>query len=135
LIIDIDKFKNYNDTYGHQQGDTALKTFAEVSSRSLLRPSDFIARWGGEEFVVLLPNVNTDGAAEVAERIRKNIEAAVIPAENGTETKITVSIGINSRNPCPGTPVGDFIKEADRALYKAKESGRNRFIIYGGAEK
>jgi diguanylate cyclase (GGDEF)-like protein len=131
LMMDIDKFKTYNDTYGHQQGDVALKTFAEVSSRSLNRPSDFAARWGGEEFIILLPNVNAGGAAEVAERVRKNVEAAVIPTEKGAETRITVSIGINSVVPSANITIEEFIEAADKALYQAKESGRNRYVISG----
>jgi diguanylate cyclase (GGDEF)-like protein len=130
-MMDIDKFKTYNDTYGHQQGDVALKTFADVVSRSLNRPSDFAARWGGEEFIILLPNVNTNGAAEVAERVRKNVEASVIHTEEGKETRITVSIGINTVSPTADANIGDFIKEADQALYKAKESGRNRYVVSG----
>ena len=130
LMMDIDKFKNYNDTYGHQQGDAALKAFADISSKSLMRAVDFCARWGGEEFIILLSGTGADGAAEVAERIRKNIESAVIPDEKGAETRITVSIGVNSAVPDADTSIDDFIKKADQALYKAKESGRNRFVMF-----
>ena len=129
LVMDIDKFKNYNDTYGHQQGDIALKTFADTASKSLMRGVDFAARWGGEEFVILLPGTNIDGAAEIAERVRKNIEAVVIPTDDGTKTKITVSIGVNSIIPTTNNLTKDFIEKADQALYKAKESGRNRFFV------
>jgi diguanylate cyclase (GGDEF)-like protein len=129
LLMDIDKFKTYNDTHGHQQGDVALKTFAEVSSKSLLRSIDYEARWGGEEFVVLLPGLNAEGAIAVAERIRKNVEEAIVPTEDGGETKITVSIGINSMVPTADISAKEFIERADRALYKAKEAGRNRFVL------
>jgi len=129
LVMDIDKFKNYNDTYGHQQGDMALKTFADTASKSLMRGVDFAARWGGEEFVILLPGTNIDGAAEIAERVRKNIEAVVIPTDDGTKTKITVSIGVNSIIPTTNSLTKDFIEKADQALYKAKETGRNRFVV------
>jgi diguanylate cyclase (GGDEF)-like protein len=129
LIMDIDKFKTYNDTYGHQQGDVALKAFAEVASGSIMRSCDFIARWGGEEFVILLPGSGADGAAEVAERVRKNIEATKIVTGDGVETKITVSIGINSLIPTNDATIKDFIEKADQALYRAKESGRNRYVI------
>jgi len=131
LIMDIDKFKNYNDTYGHQQGDEALKTFAEISTNSINRSNDFIARWGGEEFVILLPGTDTNGAEEIAEKVRKNIEASTITTEDGETTKITVSIGANSVIPCKDTSSTDFISRADQALYKAKESGRNRVVTTG----
>jgi len=126
LMMDVDKFKNYNDTYGHQQGDVLLKAFAEVSAKTLMRSGDFIARWGGEEFIVLLPGITIDGAASVAERIRGNIEAMVVPTEDGVETRVTVSIGINSVVPGIDSTISNFINKADQALYKAKESGRNR---------
>jgi len=129
MMMDIDKFKNYNDTYGHQQGDVALKTFAQIASGTLQRSIDFAARWGGEEFVILLSGTNREGAAEVAEKVRKNVEDAVILTEDGRETGITVSIGINTMVPDIDSSIDDFIKKADQALYKAKETGRNRFII------
>ncbi|MCL2704037.1 MAG: diguanylate cyclase [Defluviitaleaceae bacterium] len=128
MIMDIDKFKNYNDTYGHQQGDAALKTFAETAVGSLMRPGDFTARWGGEEFVILLPGTDINAAAEIAERVRANIAAAVIPADYGAETRITVSIGVNCAVPGSNIVSGDFLSKADQALYKAKESGRNRVV-------
>jgi len=91
----------------------ALKAFAEISSKTLLRPIDLTARWGGEEFVILLPGTGLNGAAEVA------------------ETKITVSIGINSVIPGTDITIKDFIEKADQALYRAKESGRNKFVLSG----
>jgi len=129
LMIDIDKFKNYNDTYGHQQGDVALKTFADVSAKSLLRCIDFVARWGGEEFIILLSGTNTVGATEVAERVRRNIEEAVIKTDEGVETHITVSIGINSIVPRVEDSAEEFLKKADQALYEAKKTGRNKYVF------
>ena len=129
LMMDIDKFKNYNDTYGHQQGDAALRAFADVASKSLLRNLDFIARWGGEEFVVLLPGVDSSGAIEVAERIRKSVEEVILRTSDNDETRITVSTGINSFIPDVNSSPEDFIKKADDALYEAKESGRNRYVL------
>ena len=128
LVMDVDKFKNYNDTFGHQQGDAALKGFAEIASKTLKRTSDFAARWGGEEFVILLPGTDMEGAVGVAERVRENVEAEVILTEEGQETRITVSIGVNSVIPAVDAPTADFISKADQALYKAKESGRNRVV-------
>jgi len=130
MMMDIDLFKNYNDTYGHQQGDVALSYFAEVAGNTLNRATDFIARWGGEEFVVLLQNTDVDGTFEVAENIRKNIENMKIPTETGELTNITVSIGVTSTIPATDTPQEDFLKTADKALYKAKEDGRNRVERY-----
>jgi diguanylate cyclase (GGDEF)-like protein len=128
MILDVDRFKNYNDTFGHQQGDEALKAVADTSVKTLKRPSDFIARWGGEEFVILLPNTDTDGAVEVAEKVRKNIEALVLPTGDGVEPRITVSIGVTSIIPDADTSITDVINKADRALYEAKESGRNKVV-------
>jgi diguanylate cyclase (GGDEF)-like protein len=102
-----------------------------VSSGSLDRAADFPARWGGEEFVILLPDTAADGAAEVAERVRRNIEAAVIHTEEGAETRITVSIGVNSIVPGNNDSIKEFIERADQALYRAKETGRNRFVVSG----
>ena len=129
LMMDIDKFKNYNDTYGHQQGDVALRTFADTASKALLRSIDFVARWGGEEFIMLLPGTDVNGTVEVAERVRANIEKLVLPTEAGVDTGITVSIGINTIVPVADDSTEVFIKKADQALYKAKESGRNRYVI------
>jgi len=125
LVIDIDKFKDYNDTYGHQQGDAILKAFSEVSTKTLMRAVDFAARWGGEEFVILLPGTDMAGSSEVAERVRKNVENMEVFTEDGDETRITVSIGVNSLIPDANSNIMDFIKKADQALYKAKEMGRN----------
>ena len=130
LIMDIDKFKTYNDTYGHQQGDAALKSLAETLTETLKRSVDFCARWGGEEFVILLPGTDEAGAVGVAERARENVEAMIIETEEGEKTKITVSIGVNSLIPEASDTVKDFIEKADQALYKAKESGRNRYVVY-----
>jgi len=134
LLIDIDKFKNYNDTYGHHQGDTALRSFAETSMQTLSRSTDFVARWGGEEFVILLVNTDLNGAAEVAENIRKNAETMEILTEDGDITKITVSIGVNSIIPVNSTSPAEFMSKADQALYKAKESGRNRVELHREVE-
>ena len=126
MMLDADKFKNYNDTFGHQQGDVALKTIATTLKRTLKRPADFYARWGGEEFVALLPNTDSAGAADVAEQVRQEIEKAVIPCDDERGAKITVSIGVNATAPENGSSLKEFIDAADAALYRAKETGRNR---------
>jgi diguanylate cyclase (GGDEF)-like protein len=130
IIIDIDKFKVYNDTFGHPQGDTLLQAVAPVFKSSLKRPADFVARWGGEEFIILLPNTDTNGAVEVAERVRGNIEGLVIPCTDGTLTTATISAGINTERPIINLPVSGFVSRADKALYAAKDAGRNRVCVY-----
>ena len=132
LMLDIDHFKKYNDNYGHSQGDNAIRAAAKVISGSLNRPADFVARYGGEEFVVLLPDTDQNGAAQIAERIRANIENCEIPKHESTEepTKITVSIGTNTLVPKINDSLDLFISKADDALYKSKENGRNRVTLY-----
>jgi len=125
LIIDIDKFKDYNDTYGHLQGDVALQTISSIIQRALKRPTDYAARWGGEEFAVLLPNTPLEGAAEVAEQIRKDVEGTSIPCADFS-TKMTVSVGVNTLIPNQSSSVDTFFTNADNALYTAKRLGRNR---------
>ena len=128
LVIDVDKFKQHNDTYGHLQGDVALQTVAKIFTQELKRPTDFVARWGGEEFLVLLPNTDASGAYFTAEKIRQSVENTGIPLADGSETKITVSIGINTEIPIPNSSREKFISRADKALYKAKDSGRNNVV-------
>lgn len=129
LIIDVDKFKKYNDSYGHPQGDALLQAISVVFEQSLKRSTDFVARWGGEEFTILLPETDLNGAKEIAEKIRANIENLVIPCADGSPTSTTVSIGVNSESPVLGRPVAGFVSRADEALYAAKASGRNRVNI------
>jgi len=127
LMIDVDHFKMYNDTNGHQQGDVALQTVAGTIASSLKRKTDIAARWGGEEFSVLLPNTAIDGAMQVAEDIRKNIEAASIPCSaDDTYHNVTISIGVAQMLPDETTTIANLILQADKALYKAKDTGRNR---------
>ena len=130
LMMDVDKFKNYNDTYGHQQGDLVLQTVASVFARTLKRSGDFAARWGGEEFVVLLPNSEKDGAMLVAEQIRANVESEIIPIPDGGNTKVTISIGVNTLIPTGDSVLETFVSGADSALYTAKETGRNRVCAF-----
>ncbi|MCL1905809.1 MAG: diguanylate cyclase [Clostridiales bacterium] len=129
LILDVDKFKNYNDAFGHQQGDMALQTVGKVIKQSLKRPIDFCARWGGEEFIVLLPDTDSAGAKIIAERIRAEIESSIIPCSGEDGKRITVSIGVGTQIPLQDSNVDDFIATADAALYKAKETGRNKVVI------
>ena len=131
LMLDVDQFKTYNDTYGHQQGDVVLQTVAKTIPRPIRRSSDFIARWGGEEFAVLLPNTPSAGALRVAENIRSRIELEDVPSlEGGLAKKVTVSIGVGTLIPQPNDLADKLISHADAALYRAKETGRNRVCLY-----
>jgi diguanylate cyclase (GGDEF)-like protein len=132
LMMDLDKFKNYNDTYGHQQGDLLLKTVAQIFAAETRRPSDLAARLGGEEFGVLLPGTEMEGAIRIAENIRSNVEAARVLTDDGRLTSITISIGVSSVVPQRGDSATAFTAKADEYLYVAKNSGRNR--IYTGPE-
>ena len=132
LILDLDYFKDYNDTYGHLQGDKALQVIAKVFMQELKRSSDLVARWGGEEFAILLANTDFNGAHDVAERIRQKTEDLQIVLTDGSVSKITVSIGINSIIPTTNNMLDEFIHHADMALYTAKREGRNRVCLYNG---
>ena len=130
LMMDLDKFKILNDTYGHQQGDMVLKKVAEIFTMSLRRPADFTARWGGEEFIILLPNTPLEGALDVAENIRTDIEKTPILFADGTVLRVTISIGVTSAYPEKSSSIDAFIANADKALYLAKDAGRNRVLHY-----
>jgi len=126
LLADIDNFKLFNSRYGHLNGDACLKTVANVMKETVMRGNDFVFRWGGEEFVVLLPDTSLDGAVIVAERIRENVAAAVIQCGEET-TSATISIGAGSVRPFGQTEnFEDFYAKLDKVLYRAKENGRNR---------
>jgi len=126
LMIDIDFFKKYNDTYGHTQGDVLLKTMGRIFKSTLKRSTDFAARLGGEEFGVLLHATNAYQAGITAERIRKAVEDEIIPTSNGEQTRFSISIGLCSTIPQKGSNFDVIVEEADKALYKAKDNGRNQ---------
>ncbi|MCL2216198.1 MAG: diguanylate cyclase [Defluviitaleaceae bacterium] len=131
LMIDIDHFKQFNDEYGHLSGDAALKTVAGVLTNTVQRGSDYVFRWGGEEFAVILPETSVIGAKVVAEKIRANIEAAPVTC-SGEFAHITASIGASTIIPDPSghsSAMEEFCEEVDRALYKAKGLGRNKIVI------
>lgn len=127
IMIDIDNFKMYNDTYGHLAGDQCLKSVADVIKNTLKRSGDLVARFGGEEFVVLLSNTTEDGAMVVAEEIRAKTENLCIKNE-GLATVITVSLGVASVVPDESIHPENVINAADQALYQAKKDGRNRVV-------
>lgn len=129
IMLDVDFFKLYNDTYGHLQGDECLKNIAKVIKNSVKRATDITARYGGEEFVVLLPDTNDSGAATVAERIRQNVELLKMEHISSKIAPIvTVSIGIATFNKYSDISPEMMIQKADEALYNAKNTGRNRVI-------
>lgn len=127
LMIDIDHFKNYNDRYGHPEGDRVLQMFASII-KSSIRDVDYVARWGGEEFVVLLPSTDLEGGYYVAEKIRRNIRKYPFPNRSTQPNRrFSVSVGLAVYPDCVSTQE-DLISCADRALYEAKGSGRDRVI-------
>ena len=126
MMLDVDFFKRINDTYGHDVGDNVLKTVAQALM-SHVRSHDVAARFGGEEFVILLPETPLNGAVAVAERIRMTVESCDFEPM-GCNHHVTISIGI-SEFPSSGAEMDDLIKRADEALYRAKAEGRNRVCI------
>lgn len=130
ILLDIDFFKLYNDTFGHQMGDECLKKVAKGLNSGLHRSGDFVARYGGEEFVIVLPNVDSYGAYAVAERLRSSIEALGILHLQSTISKhVTVSLGVATTVPKRYLTPAVLIAAADRALYLAKQEGRNRVKV------
>jgi len=135
LIIDIDYFKNYNDHYGHLEGDDCLRKVAQALYEALLRPTDIIARYGGEEFTAILPNTDSDGAAKVAGRMMEHVaRLAIVHQESTVADRVTVSIGASSLFPAGEWAGTLLLDRADKALYEAKESGRNAFRYRAGDE-
>ena len=125
LMIDVDHFKSFNDTHGHQAGDAVLQSVAQWMKQAI-RPTDFVARYGGEEFAIILPNVVEQDANTVAERVRQTIEAGQVEF-SGTTLRVTASIG--GVVACPidhEHSAEELIKMADDCLYESKEAGRNQ---------
>lgn len=130
LVIDIDYFKKYNDTYGHAQGDECLKKVAGVLVEALHRPGDIIARVGGEEFVALLPGIDQEGAVKVAEAMQEKMHEAKIPHRTSPiEDHVTVSIGLAVTYPVESATALGLFKAADKALYRGKFMGRNHIVV------
>jgi two-component system, chemotaxis family, response regulator WspR len=130
LMIDVDDFKLYNDTYGHIAGDEVLKQLASAIVHCLNRPSDFAARFGGEEFAVVLPETSIGSAQMLAEKIRRAVEALRLThAGSSTGSYVTVSIGAATTVPIVSVATTSLIEEADLALYRAKHEGKNRVAV------
>ncbi len=126
IMFDIDCFKAYNDTYGHLIGDDCLKKIAHALSNALKRPRDFLCRYGGEEFIAVLPNTDGKGAFEVANRFLKKTKKLKINHKTSPVSKnVTISIGVATIKPDRKTKSNFLITEVDKALYEAKQSGRN----------
>lgn len=127
LMIDIDHFKLYNDTYGHVQGDEVIKKVAQIIIHNANRLSDFVARYGGEEFVMIFPNTSMQGAYAIAQSIRQDIESYKMPHKSSPTSKnITVSIGVSSTLVGNKDQILKLLEDADDALYHAKSDGRNK---------
>ena len=129
VMIDIDYFKNFNDNYGHTRGDDALKQVAKTLASSFRRSADFVARYGGEEFVVVLPETEEEAAAFVADIMRKKVAALDIEHKfSEIGDRLTISMGVASVVPELNSDPASLINAADKALYKAKERGRNQVV-------
>ncbi|WP_162375501.1 GGDEF domain-containing protein [Ancylobacter sp. TS-1] len=140
LMIDIDRFKKYNDRYGHLGGDEALHAVAQAMVGAATRPGDMVTRFGGEEFLVLLPGTDAAGALKVAANIQQAIAALAIPHEASPTGWLTVSIGVASLPPLAASiPAGDLrtalIEDADQALYAVKQGGRNGVRLHAPDER
>ncbi len=128
IMIDIDYFKAFNDHYGHLQGDECLELVAQQLKTAVQRPRDFVARFGGEEFIVLLPSIQAGGVKVVAERLQKALANLKIPHKSSrVNPYITVSMGLAWCEPDNDVRPDGLVAAADEALYSAKDSGRNRF--------
>ncbi len=130
LMCDIDHFKQYNDRYGHAAGDTCLNRVAQCLQDSIKRPGDFCARYGGEEFVIILSDTPLHGAQRVAEFLLKNTRQLNLSHEKSQEGKVTISVGIAVFEESTPESYETLVKQADSALYTAKQNGRNRLEIY-----
>lgn len=130
FLLDIDYFKQYNDHYGHLAGDFCLQQVAQVLQNVIQRSTDLVARYGGEEFAVILPNTDIDGSIHLAEKIRQEVEALKVDhLESGVSSYVTISIGVASLIPIEYLTPKTLVFEADQALYKAKNNGRNCIFI------
>jgi len=125
LILDVDHFKRVNDVYGHSMGDQVLVEISQCCTQ-VLRTTDLLARWGGEEFVVLLPNTHRDHAHQLAERVREAVAGLAQLQANSETVRVTVSVGVACAEPGQTATLDVLVQTADRALYEAKRAGRNQ---------
>lgn len=130
IMADIDHFKAYNDNYGHAAGDACLRRVARILALALARPGDTLGRFGGEEFLAVLPDTGPEAALEVAERLRRAVEDANLPhAHSPAADRVTLSLGAAAIAAGEDNAAGDLVKAADTALYRAKNEGRNRAVL------
>jgi diguanylate cyclase (GGDEF)-like protein/PAS domain S-box-containing protein len=130
IMCDVDCFKAYNDTYGHQLGDDCLRAIAQAINRNAKRPADVVARYGGEEFAVILPNTSGLGAVHVAESIRQSVmELKLAHSQSAAGKYVTLSLGVANIIPAAHFKPQSLIEAADKALYEAKKNGRNQFVL------
>ncbi len=131
VLCDIDFFKYYNDNYGHQEGDKCLQKVAQAINSAIKRPADMVARYGGEEFVAILPNTDSKGAEFIAEQIREKVlKLRISHDHSGAAKHVTLSLGVSTATPNQGVAPETLIETADKALYEAKEQGRNRTVVH-----
>jgi diguanylate cyclase (GGDEF)-like protein len=131
LMIDVDHFKLFNDSYGHPEGDACLARVGEALALLADRVSGFAGRYGGEEFCLLLPGTDTAGAAQIGEMVRVAIWNLAVPHATSTHQLVTVSIGVAAAAPAHLDTARDLIEAADAALYAAKRRGRNAVVEHG----
>jgi diguanylate cyclase (GGDEF)-like protein len=130
IMVDVDFFKQYNDRYGHAAGDDCLKAIAKCLDKTLRRAGDMVARWGGEEFVCLLPEVNQEQAINLSEQLLSNIRGlSITHADSAVTDQITVSLGLAALNLNQRTTWKALLNQADQALYRAKHQGRNCLVV------
>jgi len=130
IICDVDFFKLYNDSYGHQAGDLCLKKVAQALKLAIKRPADLVARYGGEEFVIVLPQTTIEGAVHVAQEIRSQVQSLKINHRTSQVGEyVTLSLGVACTIPSHDLPPAFFLKVADEALYNAKKLGRDRYHV------
>lgn len=130
IMVDIDHFKNFNDAYGHQEGDACLQQVGAAMKRAAMRPQDLVARYGGEEFAILLPHLDIVGAEGVARKVLEEIALLGIAHERSSVGPwVTVSMGVASLTPSERHEPGILVKNADELLYQAKADGRNRYLL------
>jgi diguanylate cyclase (GGDEF)-like protein len=131
LMIDVDHFKPFNDTYGHPEGDACLSQLGETLANIAARTTGFAGRYGGEEFCLLLPNTGASRALEIGEMVRASVQDLGIPHSTSSHQTVTVSVGLACARPSDGQHPSDLIEAADASLYAAKRCGRNAVAEHG----